>query len=226
MKIYTDVESSDLTKTGQYLFFMELSFNHSKELNIAFENLQPRYGETFNKLNIFLHDKSAFEFNSIDDYEKYFYYILVDKRNPRFKESLDVIKNAIFFQDCYQCKDVESNFCIIRMNVISNVKVKRFINSEYSKIYPEEELLKYVQNDCVLKRYLKTISVKNEKTGRMEGKAVFKKPLQVLLKNPYYYEKLVRDLNIEDESVKIQMLNNEFDSKINLNNEIIDSKYV
>ena len=64
MTIYTNVESDKLSKTGKYLFWIELSYNYPDDINLAFEDLQPRSNETFNEINVFLHDEAVNDFKS------------------------------------------------------------------------------------------------------------------------------------------------------------------
>jgi len=221
-KIYTDITDPLLTKLAKYMFFIEISIYERNIIEQAFEDLQPRIGETFDPINVYIADTNSKDYdlqenldNDQDD-QIFMYHVLVDTTNPRFKESLDTLKTAYSFVDCYQCQNSKSDKAIIRQKVVVKRRVVQLLESRYSEMYAEREYKTILNNVDVTKRF--TIWDKETK------KDVLDKSLHVLMKSQELFDKMVNDLGLTDDDTREILSGNEFDTKYDLKKETINSK--
>lgn len=218
MRIKIDNDSS-ITKTYKYMFGIELSLYTMTNVEKAFERLNPYFlNETWDKINVYLDDLNSLDYSLEEqknsDQPTYVYHIKVDTRNPEFSNILDIIKTSSSYIDCYQCKDVDCNYAIIRYKINVNRRIEHLLNSKYSSMYTKEELESIKTNQYVKNRY-----------GKLENNEFkFSEPIMVLCRDEEALNNICDKLGITDEKTISIMKQNEYDSKINLNNEIINSK--
>jgi hypothetical protein len=213
--------NSNQTKTFKYLFGIELSIYNMSSIEKAFERLEPYYlNEPWDKLNVYLDDKATSDYNLEEQKDaeqpEYIYHIKVDTRVEGFAEILDMIKTSTNFIDCYQCGDIDCHSAIIRFKVSIIKRVKSFLNSKYSEMYKPEELTNIKKNQYIKTRYTYQDKVSNER--------VFTEPILVLAKDELALNAICERLGLTDDKTISIMKQNEFDSKLNLDNEIIDSR--
>lgn len=214
--VHTTVDDT-MTKLARYMFFIEIALYYGIPQEQAFENLQPRMGETFDPIQVYLTDTSGTDYDLKKD-KTPMYHVLIDTRCPRFTKSLEDIKESYWYVDCYQCQDVDSNKAIIRLNVSIKKRIKLLMKSKYSEMYKADELQKvFNMKESLIKRY-SHIDV--------NGDLQLSDSIHVLLKSKNMYEKLIEVYGIKDEKTKNIMKNNEFDSKFILEKEIIDGNNI
>ena len=228
VKIYTNIEDEKLTRLAKYMFFIEISIYYLTIDEEAVENLQPRLGESFAPINIFIQDTAKSDYNVREELEKasnpsnelpisFLYNILVDTRNPRHEESLAQLRTNSYFVDCYQCANADSNKAIIRMRVTVKDRMKHLLRGEYSKMYKENEFDALLRNRALHERY---------RVWTKEGKDEIHKSLQVLMKTQEALDALVERLGITDESIIDLMASRELDEMYNIEKESINSQLV
>jgi len=206
-----------LTKTFKYMFGIELSLYTMTNIEKAFEKLNPYFlNEKWDKMNVYLDDVQTKDYSLEEQADSeqpvYIYHIKVDTRNSDFNNILDVIKTSSSYIDCYQCKDVDCNYAIIRYKVNVNRRIPHLLNSKYSLMYNKQEIESIKSN-----QYIKTRYVKSEGTG-------FATPILVLSRDDEAFNDICDRLGITDDETMSIMKQNEYDSKINLSKEIINSK--
>lgn len=219
MRIKID-NAPTVTKTYKYMFGIELSLYNMTNVEKAFERLEPYYiNELWDKINVYLDDKATTDYNLEEqlssDQPTYIYHIKVDTRVPEFASTLDIIKTSSNYVDCYQCKDADCHNAIIRLKVNVPRRIKHLLNSKYSMMYKKEELESIKKNHYIINRYSKL-----DKNNEYK----FNEPILVLTRDEEALNTICDKLGITDEKTISIMKENEYDSKFNLNNEIINSK--
>jgi hypothetical protein len=206
------------TKVFKYMFGIEISLYAVTNVEKAFERLNPYFlNEKWDPINVYLDDIDSSDYSLEEqissDQPVYIYHIKADIRNPDFSNILDIIKTSSNYVDCYQCKDTESNYAIIRYKVNVNRRIEHLLNSKYSQMYNETEL-GYIKNN----QYIKVRYSKNDSS-------LFN-PLMVLAKDDEALSAICEHIGITDDDLIATIKKNEYDSKFNLSNEIISSKEV
>ena len=219
VKIYTNISDPNLTRLAKYMFFIEISVYFLTVDEQAVEDLQPRLGENFDQLNVFINDDNSVDYNirnNMGDESEltYLYHILADTRNPRFEESLDVLRRHNKYVDCYQCGDINSNKAIIRMKPFVKTRMQHLINSEYSKMYKDNEFANMMKNVALQVRY----SVWTE-----DNETIIHNSLQILMRTQDALDDLVERLGITDDKTIALMASRELDGKYNIDAESINS---
>jgi Trp operon repressor len=210
------------------MFFIEISIYYAVLDEQAVEDLQPRLGESFAPINVFIQDNGRTDYNVRDVLEKatnqsntepvvFLYNILVDTRNPRYEESISQLRTKEGFVDCYQCGNVDSNKAILRMKVVVKDRMKHLLKGEYSKMYKENEFDALLRNRALHERY---------RVWTKEGKDEIHKSLQVLMKTQEALDALVERLGITDSSIIDLMASRELDEMYNVEKESINSQLV
>lgn len=209
--------NSEHTKLFKYMFGIELSLYYMSNIEKAFERLEPYYlNEVWDKLNVYLDDEATNDYSLEEqkDAEQpvYLYHIKVDTRVNDFHEILDILKTSSNYVDCYQCCNVDSHYAIVRFKVSIVNRVKLLLESKYSQMYKPEELKNIKKNQYIASRYGKD---KN-------GERTFTEPIHVLAKDEEAFLELCEKYKPDDKTMTV-MRQNEYDSKINLSKEIINS---
>lgn len=227
LRIYTDIEDKRLTKTAKYLFFIDLAIYFSLDHEIIIEDLQPRSYEKFDPINVYIDDKHSKDYDISMELKEasptYLYHVLVDTRNPRFKKCLEALRDednkCNYFMDCYQYKSYDSNKAVIRFRVPIKKQIPRLINSEYSKLFSNNnyESLKASYSSTSLRYKILDRDMLAEELEYKETK-----PYGVLTKSEWYYNNILDEFNIDPNSDTARDIKNkEFDSKFNIEKETL-----
>lgn len=213
-------EIPEQTKTYKYMFGIELTLYNLTNIEKAFERLEPFYlNEPWDRINVYLDDVATKDYNLEDQLNSetplYMYHIKVDTRATDFEQIIHTLKSSPNYIDCYQCGSVDCNYAIIRFKVSITRRMELLLNSKYSQLYKPDEIKNIKKNQYIVMRYGKQLP---------NGDKVFTEPFQVLTKDEEAFKILAEKYNITDDKTLSIMKNNEFDSKINLSNEIIDSR--
>lgn len=208
------------TKTYKYMFGIELSLYNMSNIEKAFERLEPYYlNEPWDRINVYLDDSATSDYSLEEQKDSeqpfYIYHVKVDTRVVDFDQILDIIKTSTNYIDCYQCGDADCNYAIIRFKVSINRRIAQLLESKYSQMYKAEELQNIKRNQYISTRYTKEIK---------NGERILSEPILVLSKDEIALNSICERLNITDDTTISIMKKNEYDSKINLSNEIINSK--
>lgn len=223
-----DVDDKRLTKTAAYLFYVEISLYHESTVNKIFEELNPTQVELasnlFEPVNVYIADKARTDYDYTNT-DCYLYHIRIDKRCPRFNEYFPLLKEKMLtYVDSYQCKDVDNNFVIVRAKVHSNKRMKHLLDSEYSKLYREVKINPDGSESINSWPLVKTSSIRAKYFYYKNNQYFAKKVTRVLTKDPDLYHELLERLDIDQDSdLGKQMLEREFESKLDLNKEITNS---
>lgn len=213
-------EKTKVTKTFKYLFGIELSIYNMPTIEKAFEELYPYYkNDDWEAFDVYLDDHACSDYSLEEelksDNPQFIYFIKMDKNAKDFQKNLDIIKTSSRYIDCYQAKDANSKYCIVRYKVAVKKRVFDLINSQYSKMYNKKELQNIKDNGYIQTRY---------GTFNNQYEREFDEPILVLDKNETVLEKICTRLGVTDSTTISIMKQNEYDSKFNLKNETINSK--
>lgn len=205
------------TKTMKYLFGIELSMYNKKEVESAFENLNPYYlNEPWDQINVYLDDEATTDYDLKEQINSesptFIYHVKVDTTHPDFEKYISTLKSSVNFIDCYQCGDVDCKYAIIRFKVSVNKRVKTMLESKYSEMYRKEELDNIKKNKYIQLRY------KDHETKDIS------EPIKILAKDEECFKYICEKLKLTDEKTIAIMKQNEYDSKLKIENEIINSK--
>jgi hypothetical protein len=212
-------ENSNVTKTFKYLFGIELSIYNTVAVEEAFENLYPSYHtDNWEPFDVYLDDEATSDYCLKEELKSenplFIYHIKVDTTAKDFEKNLNVIKGSSNYIDCYQCKNKDSKYAIIRYKISVKHRVLNMVDSNYSKMYNKKEL-----NNIKINQYIKNRYTFLNNDNEQE----FNEPFLVLEKSEEILHKLCKRLGITDRKTIKIMKTNEYDSKFNFQTEIINS---
>jgi hypothetical protein len=183
------------TKTYRYLFEPTVNLYYNNEVKSILYSL--------NILNVYLGDKSSKESNAEDG----IFYILV-KTDSNFEDKMLKLKQITkYYLGSYTVGTRDDNLAIIMFKSMGGKSLSNFINSKYSEMYSEHLLDsdkdKFIIYDTVSK------------------KIGLSKEYHVLKHSQEYYQTLVKELELEEDLAN-ELWNNEFESKVKVNEELFD----
>lgn len=192
------------TKTYRYLFEPTITLFHAPEVRSLLLNEK----QGFKIIDVFIAD-SAIEDSKPEDG---IFYILVDRTHNNFAVNIEKLKKkSMFYVDNYLIGSLDSNYAIIRFNSFKGKILDSFLSSKYSEMYEKQTLVNFKS------RFQKVSS---------KGKLEPTKEYQVLTCSTTLKNEIIDSIKAHDNS-DISYLNEiivELDSKINFQNEIIDSE--
>lgn len=178
---------------------------------VALSRMRPKINEEFEDINTFIGDKD----NPNSSYINPIFYITVDIRNPRFYDNIITLMNSQYYVDHYLSGSLDSNICVIRMRHPIKRQWDTFIDSKYSNIYRGVDgQLFFIQSDESIISLFRKIDPKS-------GRVKMDKEWQVMTKSVDYFNNHILPLThkLSEYDIKQIMINNEYDEKINTEDE-------
>lgn len=203
------------TRTYKYLYKVFKVAYLSTDFQIALNRLKCRQNENFTNLNVFMQDKN-FPGSSIEDS---IFYIIVDTRNPRFEDAISKLQECPYFMGVYQYHDVRSDLAVVRVRHPIVRQWKALLESRYSDLYKKSDgSVFFINNDSEIMGHFKEIDPNTKK-------AVYNKEWHVMMRTEEYFNTKILPLTVGLSPNDIEEIKkNEFDDKINLKEETINSQ--